>query len=338
MQHYRLLRNNSESGPYTQQDLINLGLKEYDLIWMEGKSSSWKYPSEIEGLKAYAPPVTEDLYVIFHTPKQVRQPVTTTTNNNNTKPAAPANSKTGSRRYVSVILPSAGSAEAITPKPRIEPAIPANVTTTVSGITHSTQTNLVSIHAEKVAARTEEFQADSSIAFPEPVSHKSATNRYLLATAFLLLLATGIYFGTESREKSIAAPDNADRLPANLVSLTSSVEEPVNTEERLSLPPNKQLDFAAVKRFVQVTPAKFKVGFFGGIGNLSLLVKNSGTARLTNIVIAVDYLNADKTIDYTENISIPALDPQKTISVDAPDSQKGIAIQTRIIGINNLSK
>lgn len=34
-------------------ELLELGLKPYDLVWIEGKSAAWRYPSEVEELKAY---------------------------------------------------------------------------------------------------------------------------------------------------------------------------------------------------------------------------------------------------------------------------------------------
>src|SRR3954464_6534578 len=50
---YLLLRNNKQSGPHTLDELINLALKPFDLIWIEGKSSAWSYPSEVAELKAH---------------------------------------------------------------------------------------------------------------------------------------------------------------------------------------------------------------------------------------------------------------------------------------------
>ncbi len=50
---YALLRNNQQSGPYTLDELVSLNLKPFDLIWMEGKSAGWCYPSEVDDLKTY---------------------------------------------------------------------------------------------------------------------------------------------------------------------------------------------------------------------------------------------------------------------------------------------
>lgn len=52
---YLLLRDNRQTGPYSLDELLQLGLKPFDLIWVEGKSFGWSYPAEIEQLKPYAP-------------------------------------------------------------------------------------------------------------------------------------------------------------------------------------------------------------------------------------------------------------------------------------------
>ena len=56
---YRLLRNNQQTGPYSIDEIVQLGLKPFDLIWVEGKSGGWAYPSEIDSLKNYVPKVAQ---------------------------------------------------------------------------------------------------------------------------------------------------------------------------------------------------------------------------------------------------------------------------------------
>jgi hypothetical protein len=66
MANYLLLRNNKESGPYSLDDLMQLGLKAYDLVWVQGKSAAWRYPSEVDELKPIAPTVEEQPYDRFY--------------------------------------------------------------------------------------------------------------------------------------------------------------------------------------------------------------------------------------------------------------------------------
>jgi hypothetical protein len=66
MSQYLLLRDNKQSGPYNLDELTAKGLKAYDLIWIEGKSAAWRYPSEIQELKPFAPVVEEQPYDRFY--------------------------------------------------------------------------------------------------------------------------------------------------------------------------------------------------------------------------------------------------------------------------------
>jgi hypothetical protein len=63
---YLLLRDNKESGPFSVDDLLTLGLKPYDLVWVKGKSAAWRYASEVEELKPFAPVVEEQPFDRFY--------------------------------------------------------------------------------------------------------------------------------------------------------------------------------------------------------------------------------------------------------------------------------
>jgi hypothetical protein len=53
-----------------------MGLKAYDLVWIEGKSAAWRYPGEVEELKPFAPPVEEQPFDRFYKrPTQINQPL-----------------------------------------------------------------------------------------------------------------------------------------------------------------------------------------------------------------------------------------------------------------------
>lgn len=95
---YLLLRNNKQSGPFNLDDLLQLKLKPFDLIWVEGKSGGWSYPTEIDALKDYvaeksiAPEKTErasSMAQTFIAPPP--QPITTfvETNTDVTTPKTP---------------------------------------------------------------------------------------------------------------------------------------------------------------------------------------------------------------------------------------------------------
>lgn len=55
MKTYQLLRNNKSMGYYTKTCLLQIGLQPLDLLWVEGESVTWKYPSELEDFKGFVP-------------------------------------------------------------------------------------------------------------------------------------------------------------------------------------------------------------------------------------------------------------------------------------------
>jgi hypothetical protein len=57
MSSYLLLRNNKESGPFSFEEVKDMSLKTFDLLWVVGKSAAWRYPGEIAELKSFAPPL-----------------------------------------------------------------------------------------------------------------------------------------------------------------------------------------------------------------------------------------------------------------------------------------
>jgi hypothetical protein len=70
---YLLLRNNKQTGPYSLEEIKTMGLKAYDLVWIEGKSAAWRYPCEIDELSAFAPAVEEQPFDRFY--KKTSTPV-----------------------------------------------------------------------------------------------------------------------------------------------------------------------------------------------------------------------------------------------------------------------
>jgi hypothetical protein len=65
MSTYLLLRNNKQSGPFTLEEIRSMGVKAYDLVWVESKSAAWRYPCEIEEFKSFAPVVEEQPFDRF---------------------------------------------------------------------------------------------------------------------------------------------------------------------------------------------------------------------------------------------------------------------------------
>ncbi|GAC1708392.1 MAG: hypothetical protein NVS9B7_24390 [Flavisolibacter sp.] len=95
---YLLLRNNKQSGPFDLNEVIQMNLKPFDLIWVDGKSAGWRYPTEIDSLKPYVAEVVDQLELV-KTPDFVQ-----------TLEATPRKSETlprpqGNERHIFVRLP-----------------------------------------------------------------------------------------------------------------------------------------------------------------------------------------------------------------------------------------
>ncbi|GAO45632.1 hypothetical protein [Flavihumibacter petaseus] len=306
MQQYRLLRNNKESGPFSWQDLVDIPLRAYDLVWVEGKSISWKYPSELDELRPFAPPAPDDLYVQFHTPSQ--------TPGSNVSTTTQSGEKKLHKKYVSVILP-AGRLE----RPAINEEIPP----------------------------VNQLLVENTIAYT-PTYTPRQYHRYYIAGALLILLAGGIYFGTRGREKNNLPVIASEASTASTALTSLSVPVSGNTVNTVSgntgvtsstLRPihASPLEFAALKRHLDVLSSKYSVGVFGGISNLEITVMNTGKSAFRNIVVAVDYLKKDKTIYHTEKLTISYLAAGSTRKINPPPSAGGIAFQTRIVEIDGLT-
>jgi hypothetical protein len=133
MSNFRLLRSNKETGPYTADDLRQMGLKPYDLIWVEGKSAAWRYPGEVDELKSFAPPVEEQPYDRFYKkpaasagqpeaeePADVPQPPQVVKPPVQTPPPTPSTRKEKEYKRVFVTLPNS----APTPRPVVQKPAP----------------------------------------------------------------------------------------------------------------------------------------------------------------------------------------------------------------------
>lgn len=73
MSTYILMRSNKQSAPLSLEQLLQIGFKPYDLIWIEGKSAMWRYPSEVPELMEYAAAVEEQPYDRFYKRKTDEQ-------------------------------------------------------------------------------------------------------------------------------------------------------------------------------------------------------------------------------------------------------------------------
>jgi hypothetical protein len=105
MTKYLLLRDNKQSGPYELDELRTKGLKAYDLVWIDGKSAAWRYPSEVDELKSFAPAVEEQPFDRFYK-RPAQNPISSPAPATIGEPSA-----VPGKRIIYVTLPSPASRE-----------------------------------------------------------------------------------------------------------------------------------------------------------------------------------------------------------------------------------
>ncbi|ULQ57619.1 hypothetical protein KJS94_05320 [Flavihumibacter rivuli] len=376
---YRLLRNNKESGPYPIEELISMRLKAYDLVWVEGKSASWRYPCEINELKSHAPVATDDLYQQYFHPagnkaQTVNPEIASPVTERKPAPSPNASVKLPETKYVAVILPGNEGVrdtrktftEAIVSPERDIPATKALNTT---------------LPIETASLPLKEEGNFKNLP-PSGTTRKEQQYRLSVAAALLILLVAGIYFGAvrlrDIREKktiggslvpdpknivtqttgSLPLATNASHKGDDPVIKATSGEEgdakpiiqtkatlptsdgiPGENYHQTSFTPltkGPALEFAALRRFIDLRTNKVAVGLFGGISGIELDLSNTGPSDLNEVVIAVDYFLANRVLHHTEIIRSGVIPSGQTVKLAAPSSSKGVAIKTRVIGINGI--
>ena len=170
MASYRLLRNNKETGPYTLEALVQLGLKPYDLVWEEGRSAAWRYPSEIQALKFYAPAVEEQPFDRFYKKpsetKKEEEKKETEKQQINTPQVKLVNIKEIEAEKTDETKEAKTVVEITTPKKQVFVSLPANLVKKTEQQQQPAAKNI----AEPVIAYKEENSNNNSYKINEPIS------------------------------------------------------------------------------------------------------------------------------------------------------------------------
>lgn len=104
---YLLLRSNKQTGPYSLEELLQLNLKPFDLVWVDGRSAAWQYPSEIPSLKAYVPetPQAAAPFQPIATSVMEEMLVQASNSNSGSQPQNPFSQKTETQKRVFISIP-----------------------------------------------------------------------------------------------------------------------------------------------------------------------------------------------------------------------------------------
>lgn len=326
MQHYRLLRNNKESGPYTWKELAHLPLKPYDLVWVDGKSAAWRYPSELPEFKELAPAVEEDFYQIFHkNPAEKNAEVIPSVIS---QPQKKEQYQQNQKKSISVILPEKASST------RKEPVLQvAHLPEKKSEVAPPVE---VQLKATELAADPVIDQIQFQPKHPKKNFLPAGFNRIVMGVFIAISLFFALrYFSGRNPELGTTEPDTIlqTESPALIPAHQTNNEHSTEQDSPTLLPANPALEFAALKRHLSIRPDQINVGMFGGINHLVLTIKNNHSLPIVSIKIAVDFLEKDQTLHHTEMILVEKIEAGSSLSVKVPANGKGRSVQTRIIEI-----
>jgi hypothetical protein len=256
MSTYLLLRDNKQSGPFSFDELKEKGLKAYDLVWIEGRSAAWRYPSEIDELSAFAPVVEEQPFDRFYKkPSQISNahpPASERTSSNPMVAASVMSGDTSSvpgKRIIYVTLPAGKT----TPSARPPIQEPQPVQREVAPAMHEKYLPDHSAHAlpalsedlpeDNPSHNLEDWRAGVEISprASRPRRSSRISQPVVVVLTVMALLAAGIFIGLSINKSSLefvknSSLNNSQDKPTPVT--TSSVHQPSQPLAVNSLPPS----------------------------------------------------------------------------------------------------
>jgi len=255
MTKYLLLRDNKQTGPYDLDELRTKGLKAYDLVWIDGKSAAWRYPSEVEELKPFAPVVEEQPFDRFYkkTPQEntpAKESIYPSSIVVTGAVVSPDPSSIPGKRIIYVTLPAKKGGSPVRETPSREPVKiqPSFQEAPTPAPTHE----LSSLYVTPVQAPAEEKFSQGhedmwkSAVESSPRSRKAGMSRILqpigVIVCVLALLAAGIFIGLSINRNSFGFTQKfaAAETPGSTkqIDRSSQLAVPVNQPSKQNSPPS----------------------------------------------------------------------------------------------------
>jgi hypothetical protein len=300
MKRYLLLRDNQEKGPFTWEELKDLGLKPNDLIWINGESTRWYHPIEIQSLFPREieclDPKKELEYASFNAFAPQRL---------NEYPVLP--NTTDSFHNFQIEEPDQESSRSGTKSCSMASNYRTNKSAAL-GAYGVWITILVMLLGSTVWM----FQIAIDVFKGKGLTQSNLTR----VASPIKPLPEGV---SPSRDE-----DNIyqNALTREIV----PVDTILNKEPVKKLPGIREL-----KKYVQIEASDFKVNVLGGINELKLTVRNNSSHILEKVVLQLDYLKPNGEMVQTEKYTYFSISPHDSKTLDIPPSKKGVNIKYKIV-------
>lgn len=339
-----------------------------DLLWIEGSSSAWQYPEEIEELKEF---IRERKPAIRKKPSAISS---STIVNAGYQPMAPTVTattamlmQTGEQLAVSNNYPYEDVArdlyaEASFSRQHRRVSLNGNImglllivigaamaAFIVKNIVGSFSNAPEAPISEARLIQTETLTSENNSAAMRPIVAQANMAVSPVTTAPLVPAATPV---TEVKPVAEQPVKEVDAKPATVIAehktnktvttealKSAEVNSPVvaakadadtKTEVKQDPPKEKKVG-KDVRSMVHLAANDYKVGVLGGISNLELQVTNDSPNEVDNATVEVNYLKPNGAVVHTETLQVRDIQPGKSKKVQVPGSSRGVKVAYRII-------
>jgi hypothetical protein len=366
MNKYLLLRDNKQSGPYTADELSVKGIKPYDLVWLEGKSAAWRYPGEIEELKAFAPIVEEQPFDRFYKKPECTPQIDIIAETGNSrfepKPETATVSQLSKKVYINF---PGGQQKRIETKPITvqEPVVkaqmveePKYISSAPAYASRKKNNNIIYGAVALIVLVVVSYLAINYNKQRQDINQLNALLQQLEqknAQASIIAPVTGVV-----EEKADPAEPLINTVQVEEKPVTDNINKPVKQQapiqakniifkesrpSPLVVEDKKQEEVKSENapihenlfKLVSVKSNKYKTGVLGGISNLQLEITNNSPQQLQKVAVVIKYLGPEKRLVKTQTVYFENIAPGAQTSKDVPKSNRGVTIDYAITDIKS---
>ncbi len=353
MRSYILLRNNRESGPYSFRELKTIGINSNDLIWIDGESTSWTYPTDFEELK---PLVETGILIPLHSPPEKRKkaetatiPLPTYAANESAQTAVPAAGEVDYSEYLNekeddfhwqpkkrrkvvkeatsgffglaVLLMGVTMCAFVVKKLvehfEFEPYVASSQAIEISKETLPTSN---SINAAKTVSQASMV---SAVAAPATLAAEPITQS-----------ATTVVKKEEVKKKPMAEKVKVE--PKQPQEAIVSTESPESNNDAAVKPEEEKKEAPVEKKApsLSLSANDYKVGVFGGVSNLEIFVSNPSSVGVDKATIEVEFLKPNGSVVKSETLSVGTISPGGAKTISVPSSGRGVKVRYRVVSVD----
>jgi hypothetical protein len=293
--HYLLLRNHQESGPYSIEELKSFPLKPEDLIWIEGKSTTWENPAEIAELKSLVQNSPEN-EIVKNTPQ--------------------SKNLTEKELYAS---PSAFVSKVNAPFQPFQPGPDTNQKFPTDEAKEP-GSYLANPFIRKVLFYRWIFLIAGAVVIAAIIIRRTVKNQDTKTVT------------ASHPVKTIAQDSAANRYSDFQNALSKEFVPPADSAQ---VAREKAIKLKNLKKMVRVKSNDYRVGLFGGIEDLKLTVYNNSPHLLDKVTVQVKYLRPNGQTLHTEIFSAFAIKPESSKTISIPPRSRGVKVACKVISVQS---